>query len=783
MDYQKIIGELDKLYETPINDGCIAQIPPQMEKLKEIIDVCNPKNILEVGFGLGKSAAFFLLNSNARLFTFDVFDQDYHKIAKKYIDDNFPNRHILVPGNSLTTLDEFIISNNIKFDIIFIDGGRDNLPYSDLSKCALLSDSNTIVILNNVIRKGENYAFWNQGFNSAWDIMIQKKYITEVEQFDYFLGRGMATGFYNFDSSGNPLCNYSEYKNMNKNDLYNAACNAFSHNGLTKTFDIISSLYLSYFGKIDENNTRQIQFYDAVSKKNVDREYSIKTLETLLNQGNKLDTNMKLPIEQQLKELYPKSQFDSIPKIIHLLFFGETEFQSYHYKCITSMINAMPNYKILIYNKVEPIGNAYWDHLKTFSVVNIEKIEPPTTFDGFDLKHFQYKADVVRIEKLYERGGIYLDIDMLIFKNFEKIFESGHDFYISRENADGEGLINAFIASKPKNEFLKIWLDSFKTGLRMNVWAYHIRDSNALLLKENPHYYFKYNICVLNAQEFFSIGWSNIDAFATMNSDTPRDDNVYGLHLFETILHHNLLTNPFLNIPKPDLKSEENMVLEISEPDFVQTSQMICKINDYVDEVVVLSLKERPEKTKTIVNHLNSLGIKHTVILNKLHWVPCIGCFEAHIGAIKYAKEKGLKNVMILEDDAEIKSVECLNKLGEQLPDHWDMLYFGGILTEYIFRLENWVRGTIWCNHAYIVNSNMFDIILQKFDSCNLREYAEKKETIDHFYVKHINEEYNCFLHVDQPIIQREGYSDLSEKVKWSNFNWDTFSLKNLSDL
>ena len=39
MDYQTIIGELDKLYETPINDGCIAQIPSQLEKLKEIIDV------------------------------------------------------------------------------------------------------------------------------------------------------------------------------------------------------------------------------------------------------------------------------------------------------------------------------------------------------------------------------------------------------------------------------------------------------------------------------------------------------------------------------------------------------------------------------------------------------------------------------------------------------------------------------------------------------------------------------------------------------------------------
>jgi len=447
------------------------------------------------------------------------------------------------------------------------------------------------------------------------------------------------------------------------------------------------------------------------------------------------------------------------------------------------MIKAMPNHKIVIYNKVEPSGNSYWNHLKTFSCVNIEKIEPPTTFDGFDLKHFQYKADVVRIEKLYEQGGIYLDIDMLIFKNFEAIFDSGHDFYISKENADGSGLINAFIASKPKNEFLKIWLDSFKTGLRMNVWAYHIRDSNAILLKENPHYYLKYNICVLNAEEFFSIPWSNTESFATLSDSTPRGNSVYGQHLFETILHHNIMGNPFLNVAVPDTKNFENMVLEISEKEPTPTPNMQGNVNECVDEVVVLSLKERPEKTKVIVDHLTAFGIKHTVILNKLHWVPCIGCFEAHIGAIKYAKERGLKNVMILEDDAEIKNVDILNNLSQQFPDHWHMLYLGGILTNYIFRLDNWVRGTIWCNHAYIVNSNMFDVILQKFDNCNLGEYAKNKETIDHFYTRHINEEYNCFLHIDQPVIQREGYSDLSEKVKWSNFNWDTFSLKNLSDL
>uniref|UniRef100_A0A6C0KVP9 Glycosyltransferase n=1 Tax=viral metagenome TaxID=1070528 RepID=A0A6C0KVP9_9ZZZZ len=783
MDYSKICEELDKVYPHFINDGNCSQIPSQMESLKEIMKSCEPKNILEIGMGIGKCSLLFLCESDANVVSFDSCGDSYHEIGKKYIDSLFPNRHNLVIGDSSKTLDNFIVSSDIKFDIIFIDGGRDDLPSSDLSKCSFLSHENTIIIMNNYVRKSENYAFWNLGFNNAWNDFLSKKYIEEIDQFDYFWGRGMATGRYNFDKNGIPLCNIIDYKTMTKSEMFNEAKKMFINpkEKESKKLEEICELYLNYFEKIDDDESVQIQYCNAFLKRDSDKDNSILLFEKILKKGDKLDPNIKCQVETQLKLLYPKSEVDEIPKIIHLLYFGETEFRSYHYRCIRSILKNMPNHQIIIYNNVEPIGNAYWDSIKKYDSVKIEKIVPPSTFDGFELKHFQYKADVVRIEKLYEHGGIYLDIDMLIFKNFEKIFDSKHDFYISKEGSQGDGLINAFIASKPKNEFLKIWLESFKTGLRMSIWAYHIRDANAILLKDNPHFYLKYNINVLNSEEFFSIAWSNLNAFETMNYQTIWGENVYGIHLFETILHHTLICNPYFTINVDEEDVTENIVLEISDNHVIDNK--ICRINDLVDEVVVLSLKERPEKTQYISDHFNSLEIKHTIILNKLHWAPCIGCFEAHINAIRYAKSKGLKNVLICEDDASIVNIDAMNNLSCNLPPHWDIIYLGGILTNIIFSVGKFVRGTIWCNHAYIVNSNMYDIILEKFDNCNLADYANKKETIDHFYTNCIQEEYNCFLHIEQPIVQKEGYSDLSKKVKWGNFNWDTFSLKNLSDL
>ena len=771
MDCYKLFNEIDNLYPHKINDGDCSQIVSQIDKLKEIMNQMNPKNILEIGFGLGKSSLLFLSHSNANVYSFDLFDQEYHKIGKKYIEEIFPNRHLLIAGDSFYTLDNFIENNtNLKFDMIFIDGGRNNIPYSDLSKCSFLSDKNTMIILNNYVKKPENYAFWNDGFNNAWNKMLQNKYVYEIEQFDYFFGRGMVLGHYNFSENGDSLCKINQYKNMNKNELYNIATHFYSNHKFNKTREICE-LYLSYFEKIKDKYTLQMMFYYAIIEKNDNPTKTIQLLENLLTNNDNLDQTLKKNIEDILREKYPKSEFDEIPKIIHLLFFGETEFMSYHYKCIKSMIDNMPNHQIIIYNNIEPIGNKYWENIIKYPSVKIEKLIPPSSFDGFDLKHFQYKADVVRIEKLYEYGGIYLDIDMLIFKNFESIFQSKHDFYISKENSENDGLINAFIASKPKNEFLKIWLDSFKTGLRMDIWAYHIRDANSILLKENPHFYIKYNICILNAEEFFSIPWTNKSSFENMNSSTKHPENVYGIHLFETILHHTLINSSYFN---------EKIPITMPLP---MTSLSKTKLNSFVDGVVVLSLKERPEKNQYMQDHLNSFGIEHKIILNELHAHPCIGCFESHIGAIKYAKENKLKNILIFEDDAFIQNIDGLNNLSSELPPHWDMLYLGGILTKSIFNTGKWVRGTFWCNHAYIVNSNMYDIILNRFSECDIAEYAQKKETIDHFYTKLFHDEFNCFLHVDQLVIQKEGYSDLSNKNKWTNFNWATYSMKCLSDL
>lgn len=337
----------------------------------------------------------------------------------------------------------------------------------------------------------------------------------------------------------------SKYKKMTKSGMYNEILHLFNISNWLE-LDYLTKLYLSYFGQFSETNTRIVKFYYGVSNLHIEPSNSIQIFEELLK-DKELEKENRAFIESKLVNLYHKCD-NPIPKVIHLIYFKEREICTYHLRCIESVIRNMPDYKIIIHNDIEPLDNEFWLTLKQYDQVEIVKRDRPREFDGFHLHYVQYQADVTRLEILYEYGGIYLDLDILLLKNFEEIFKSNHDFYICKEVKDNEneesGLINSFLAAKPKNEFLKIWLDNFKTGLRMDNWAYHIRETNKILIQNNPHYKIKYGICLLDHEYFFPFPWYDRDAFDNKR-EIVFDDKTYGIHLFDTILHDLLMKNEF----------------------------------------------------------------------------------------------------------------------------------------------------------------------------------------------------------------------------------------------
>jgi len=201
----------------------------------------------------------------------------------------------------------------------------------------------------------------------------------------------------------------------------------------------------------------------------------------------------------------------------------------------------------------------------------------------------------------------------------------------------------------------------------------------------------------------------------------------------------------------------------------------------FAEEVVIICLEERPERTKYVSDHFTSHGITHSILLNKINTEDTkVGCFRSHIHAIRYAQNKNLSSVLIFEDDVIVR--DNIHELAT-IPfpsDNWDILYLGGILTKYdgIDESRKWVKGTIWCNHAYLVKQHMYQPILDFVESFpNLIELERKN--IDFMYTEYIQPKYQCWLANEQYIVQKEGYSEIDGRIKWkSGFDWSTFSMK-----
>ena len=195
-----------------------------------------------------------------------------------------------------------------------------------------------------------------------------------------------------------------------------------------------------------------------------------------------------------------------------------------------------------------------------------------------------------------------------------------------------------------------------------------------------------------------------------------------------------------------------------------------------------LTLEEKKDRKEHIFNELTKNISSFIIHENKLHENPFLGCLDSHVKAIQYAKDNRMNSVFICEDDILIS--ERFHVL-EPPPGNWDMLYFGGILTcAHDNPQKGWVKGVIWCAHAYVVKSNMFDKIIDTYKELDREMFAENSHTIDWLYTTFIHPHHDCFLDESQSIIQKEGVSTLTHKNKWGEkWNWDTYSMKNLEDI
>lgn len=129
-----------------------------------------------------------------------------------------------------------------------------------------------------------------------------------------------------------------------------------------------------------------------------------------------------------------------IPKKIHYCWFGDKE-KPEEIKKIIKTWKKLNGYEIIEWNEKN------FD----FSVSDYAK-------EAYNKKEWAFVSDYVRLKVLYEYGGIYLDTDVEIKKNFDEKFLENKIFLSFMFNCN---LSTAIIGSEPNNRIIKQLLDLY----------------------------------------------------------------------------------------------------------------------------------------------------------------------------------------------------------------------------------------------------------------------------------------------------------------------------------
>lgn len=128
-----------------------------------------------------------------------------------------------------------------------------------------------------------------------------------------------------------------------------------------------------------------------------------------------------------------------------------------------------------------------------------------------------------------------------------------------------------------------------------------------------------------------------------------------------------------------------------------------------------------------------------------LYWAGAAGCAVSHRRAIETARNKGWKNVLILEDDARMTpcedAVPLVTLALQQLQGSY-MLYLGynrpvshGKLVKKSGQSELWCVDGVLATHAYLVPAAAYDTLLQLLPTeTNVWEWLSRYRAIDTFY-------------------------------------------------
>ncbi len=142
-----------------------------------------------------------------------------------------------------------------------------------------------------------------------------------------------------------------------------------------------------------------------------------------------------------------------IPKIIHCCWLSGDPLPELYQKCMDSWKKHMPEYEIRVWDK------------NRFPIEEVRFVK-----QAYEAKKWAYAADYIRLYALYHHGGIYLDMDVMVYRSL-------NPFLIHEAFSSIEFDPRLFYPSMKKKEVLGIAIEAAVLGSRKgHPWLLDIMD-------------------------------------------------------------------------------------------------------------------------------------------------------------------------------------------------------------------------------------------------------------------------------------------------------------------
>lgn len=133
----------------------MINVPPHVGKLLYILTkIKSPKRVLEIGTLGGYSTLWLAkaLKKEAKIVSIDL-EEHHLKLAKMHADHcQLSHKIEFIKGHAIEILDQMIIENHEKFDLIFIDADKENYM-NYLTKVQKLANEEALILSDNLIPK------------------------------------------------------------------------------------------------------------------------------------------------------------------------------------------------------------------------------------------------------------------------------------------------------------------------------------------------------------------------------------------------------------------------------------------------------------------------------------------------------------------------------------------------------------------------------------------------------------------------------------------------------